>query len=49
MARLEVLEQEKEILEDEFLQSLALTEDLQVQLSQIKRAKCSRCEAELQR
>ena len=47
LAKFEVIEQEKEILEDEYQQTAVTTEDLQIQLNQIKRAKCSRCAQEM--
>ena len=45
MARFEVIEQEKEILEEEHQQSLAHGEELLIQLDQIKRARCTKCSA----
>ena len=43
LARFEVLEKEKDILEEDYQTSLAFSEDLLVQLQQIKRAKCQNC------
>ena len=43
LARFDVIEKEKDVLEDDYQTSLAFREDLLVQLQQIKRAKCQNC------
>ena len=43
LARFEVIEKEKDILEEDYQTSLAFSEDLLLQLMQIKRAKCQNC------